>query len=523
MKILKEKRALIVRPKNPQQLSKLIPTSKLVVEKGRTVVAVPYRLDEVRVLNNLGLKAPSPIKDFYGWPRGGEIKKPFNAQIETASFLTLNPRAFVLNDLGTGKTLAALWAYDYLRSIGRAEKMLVVCPLSTMERAWADELFFHMPHLKYKVLYGTAAKRKKLLSEDADIYIINHHGCKIIGKDICTRDDITHVVVDEVAQVARNKRTDMWKALNIIVNVSQKRTAWGMTATPIPNEPTDAFAQVKLIHPSNAPMYFTAFKQQVMQQVNSFLWVPRPEALDRVDEIMAPAIRYHRSQCVDLPPTIYMTRETQLTKKQEVVYKELRKELVAQVESGEITAVNEAVKVSKLVQVACGAVYDSDKKIMDIDSKPRLELTEEMIKAADTKSIVFVPFVSAVEKVSSYLESKGHKVGVVHGGVNKSKRDEVFRGFQKGSAYDVIVAQPGAMSHGLTLTSASSIIWYAPITSSEIYTQANGRIARPGQKFTTLIIHIEATAEERRIYHRLKNKEAMQNILLERKTAREAA
>jgi SNF2 family DNA or RNA helicase len=71
------------------------------------------------------------------------------------------------------------------------------------------------------------------------------------------------------------------------------------------------------------------------------------------------------------------------------------------------------------------------------------------------------------------------------------------------------------MAHGLTLTSASSIVWYGPITSNETYTQANGRIDRIGKNRTSVVTHIEATDLERRMYDRLKNKQRLQGILLD--------
>ena len=297
----------------------------------------------------------------------------------------------------------------------------------------------------------------------------------------------------------------------------------GLTAGPIPNAPTDAYAQVKLINPSRAPMYFTAFKQTVMTQLNQFMWVPKPDAVDKVDELMQPAIRFHRSQCMDLPPTIFITRECALTEAAQKVYNTMRSQLVAEMEEGLITAVNEAVKVAKLVQIACGVVYDNNRDSILVDATPRMALTAELIHEADGKSIVFVPFKGALHVVAKYLENEGFKVGVINGDVPKNQRDTIFHAFQKTDSLDVIVAQPDAMAHGLTLTAASSTIWYAPTTKAEIYEQANGRTVRPGQKNTTLIIHIEGTAEERRIYYRLKNKQAMQNLLLDRKTVREAA
>lgn len=517
MRVIPEKQAVLVAPKNPRRLLKVIPTAKCVRWKGRKLVAVPHRLDETRVLNNLGLRVPSPISEYYDWPRSYKIAEPFKAQTETAAFLTLNPRAFVLNGLGTGKSLASLWAYDYLRSKGQANKLLVVCPLSTMERTWGDEIFFNFKHLTFEIVHGSAKKRREILERPADVYIVNHHGAAIIQDDLKTRKDIDMVIVDEIAQAARNKRTDMWSALNFIVNGPVKRGCWGLTGTPIPNEPTDAWAQIKLLCPNRVPKYFNRFRDQVMRQVSQFRWIPRPDAIDIVYEAMQPSIRYSREQCVDLPPTIHMTREVPLTKEQKKAYDQMQKTLAAELEAGEILAVNEAVKVSKLVQIACGVVYDTDGEEVTIPSQPRLDEVVDIITQSEGKTIVFVPFRSSLEMVVSHIKDKtGKQVGVIHGGVPKPERDTIFQYFQMDKHPEVIVAQPAAMSHGLTLTAASTIVWYAPVTSADIYEQANGRITRPGQKLTTCVINIEGTAMERRIYARLKDKMGMQGILLEK-------
>lgn len=523
MRLVPEKNAVLINPRNKARFLKMIPSAVPVTVDGRSVLAVPHRLDETRVLNNLGLRVPSPIVHKYSFPRAPFIDKPFQAQVETASFLTLNPRSFVLNDLGTGKTLAALWAYDYLRSKGLVGKLLVVCPLSTMERAWGDEIFSHLPHLKFSTVYGSKAKRLKLLADTSvDIYIINHHGAAIIQDALDKRPDITNVVVDEIAQIGRNASTDIWKSLNYIINGPIKRPAWGLTATPIPNEPTDAYSQVRLIAPHRCKKSYRAFRFDTMSQISQYTWVAKKNALEQVDEFMQPAIRFHRSACVDLPPTIYMTHESPLSPTATKAYKEMKNNMAMQVENGTITAVNAAVKAMKLVQIACGVVYDEHGVEFTVDAKDRMRLCVDIVGQSDSKSIVFVPFRSAITQVAEYIQKAGYTVGVIHGGVAKKARDEIFANFQKTGHPQVIVAQPGAMAHGLTLTKASTICWYAPITSAEIYEQANGRVTRPGQKYTTVIARIQGTDVERRIYYSLANKLAMQNVLLDLKSFRES-
>jgi SNF2 family DNA or RNA helicase len=506
--------AVFLKLRNIERVKQLIPTAREVLTKAQgKLLAVPHRLDEVRVLKNIGINAPSPILTKYEW--SGRLE-PFAAQKVTAAFLTKNKRAFVLNEVGTGKSLATLWAYDYLRKQGEVKKMLVVAPLSTLERTWGDEVFKHFLHLDAVVLHGSKTQRLKLLNQDADIYIINHDGVKVILDELQARDDIDIMCIDEISHCARNASTDRWKALNALANKGTlPRAVWGLTGTPTPNAPTDAWAQCRLVVPDKTPKIFMRFRDQVMRQQGPYKWIPRDTAVDTVNELMQPAVRFKREDCVDLPDCMYVDREVQLTAKQEKAYKQMTSRLMAEAEEGQIIAVNEAVKMSKLVQIACGVVYSTDGEEVSMDASNRLKVVDEIIEENEHKLIIFVPFKSTINMIVEHLESQGHEVGVIHGGVGKAKRDEVFRAFQSESEPRILVAQPAAMSHGLTLTAANTIIWYAPVTSNETYEQANGRITRPGQVNKQYIIHLEGTPIERRIYKRLKEKQSLQGLLLE--------
>ena len=251
-----------------------------------------------------------------------------------------------------------------------------------------------------------------------------------------------------------------------------------------------------------------------MRQLSQFSWVPKPDATEIVHDVMQPAVRFTRDECLDLPPLMYETRQVPLTPEQNKAYKEMVARMRTEADNGEITAVNEAVKMGKLVQIACGVVYSADKKELTIPSSPRIEETRELVRQAEGKVIVFVPYVSSVRMVSEEL-SKDFTVEVIHGGVKKDDRDRIFGDFQKAKDPKVLVAQPAAMSHGLTLTAASTIIWYSCVTSNEVFEQANGRINRPGQKMNNFIVMLEGTPVEKRIYSRLRNKQKMQGALLD--------
>lgn len=513
MIVVRDKRAMVLKTSTPEKYTSIIPTARHFRLKGADLIAVPHKIDETKVLRNLGIHAPSPIGYYYKWP-GRHV--PFDAQKQTAEFLTMNPRAFVLNSLGTGKTLATLFAFDYLKKQGKLNKVLVISPLSTLERTWADEIFSNFPELDFTVLYGDAKRRKKLLALDSDVYIINHDGVNIIKDELAERPDIDLIIVDEIAQCARNAGTQRWKTLNTVINDKKNpRWAWGLTGTPTPNSPTDAWAQCRLLNPDSVPPYFNRFRDVVMRQAGPFTWVPKAIATDTVKAVMQPSIRFTRDECIDLPECMYDTREVELTPEQAKAYKSMMAVLKSEVEAGEVIAVNAAVKLSKLVQIACGVVYGSDGEEISLDASPRLNVLNEVIESADSKVIVYVPFVSSVNMVTEFLRSNGHTVESIHGGTPAKDRNRIFYEFQKGSDLKVLVAQPATISHGLTLTAASTIVWYSAITSNDIYEQACARITRPGQKLNQYIIHLQATEAERKIYSRLQSKQKVQNALLD--------
>jgi SNF2 family DNA or RNA helicase len=212
---------------------------------------------------------------------------------------------------------------------------------------------------------------------------------------------------------------------------------------------------------------------------------------------------------------VIQTRQVELTAEQKKHYQQMLRHFVTEMTTdGTITAVNEAVKIQKLVQIACGVAYGDDGQNIELDCAPRINLVKEVIEEAGEKVIVFVPLTGTLHMLEKEL-GKHWTVAVVNGEVSSSKRNQIFHDFQHAKHPHVLIAHPATMAHGLTLTSASTIIWYGPITSNEQYLQANGRVERIGKKHVSNVIHIEATDLEYKMYERLKNKQKLQGLLLD--------
>ena len=509
MIVVEQAKALALKLHNPDRVLSIIPTAKQLNYKGNNIVVLPHKLDEVRVLRNMGIKAPSPILHYYTWP--GRYK-PYEHQRKTAEFLTLHKRGLVLNEIGTGKSISALWAADFLMSQGLVKKCLIISPLSTLERVWGDAIFTELTHRQAVTLHGAAARRMKLLNTDVDFYIINHDGFPIIADECLNKFDL--VIVDEAA-VLRNPSTKRFKIFRKWLASNPHVRLWLMTGTPTPNEPTDAWALAKLVDSPHCPMGYTAFREQVMMKVGQWRFLPRPESAEIVKHILQPSVRYTRDECFDLPDTVYQTRKVPLTKEQETHYKQMIRHFTTELgKEGTITAANEAVKLQKLIQICCGVAYGDDGQHIQLDCSPRVQVLEELIDEVGGKVIIFVPLTGTLRMLEQELGKK-FSVGVVNGEVSSTKRNAIFHSFQNEDDPRLLIAHPATMAHGLTLTAASSIVWYGPITSNEQYVQANGRIERIGKRSVSNVIHIESTDLEHRMYQRLENKQKLQGLLLD--------
>ena len=264
MLVVEEAKAIALKLNNPQRVTECIPTAHRINYEGNDIVVVPHKSDEVRVLRNLGINAPAPILHYYDWV--GDFT-PFNHQRRTSAFLTMNKKALVLSEIGTGKTNSALWAADYLMMVGDINKVLIVSPLSTLERVWGDAVFKEMRHRRHVTLYGTRARRHKLLKTEADFYIVNHDGFPIIMDEAQGMFDL--IIIDEAA-VYRNASTARFRLMRKFMNNNPDTRLWMMTGTPTPNQPTDAWALAKLVGSPFAPRTFGGFRDQVMEKFGQY-------------------------------------------------------------------------------------------------------------------------------------------------------------------------------------------------------------------------------------------------------------
>ena len=148
--------------------------------------------------------------------------------------------------------------------------------------------------------------------------------------------------------------------------------------------------------------------------------------------------------------------DLELTPQQKKYYEALRKQLVVQTSGEQITAVNAAVGLSKLLQISCGAVYSDSGETLHFDIKNRYKVLREVIDETKQKILIFVPFKHTIELLRETLRNDGFSTEVISGDVPATKRADIFRNFQTQSDPRILIIQPQAAAHGVTLTAADT-------------------------------------------------------------------
>jgi SNF2 family DNA or RNA helicase len=435
----------------------------------------------------------------YNWPG---VFKPFDHQKDTASFLSLRRRAFCFNEAGTGKTSAAVWAADYLMTLGHVQRVLIICPLSIMQSAWQADIFKTAMHRTCGIAHGTAEKRKKVIGSTYEFVVINFDGVHTVFDDI-QKANFDLIIVDE-ANAYKTTTTRRWKTLAKLVRPDTR--LWMMTGTPAAQSPIDAFGLARLISPDRVPKYSGAWRDRVMNQLSRFKWVPKHNATQQVHDALQPAIRFTKKDCLDLPEVVYQTRDVPLSPQTLKYYNALKKQLLIEAAGEQISAVNAAASLNKLLQISGGAVYTDKRQVVEFDIRPRLSALEEVLDETLNKVVVFVPFIHTIEVIKEHLNGNHISCEVIQGSVSLSERTHIIQRFQNDPEPRVLIIQPQSAAHGITLTAADTVVFWSPVMSVETYLQCIARIDRVGQRNTMTVVHLQGSDVERRMYSMLQGK-----------------
>ena len=390
--------------------------------------------------------------------------------------------------MGMGKTSIVLSALNELMYDSfEVTKVLIIAPLRVARNTWSDEIkkWDHLNGIRYSIAVGTAAERLAALKEDADIYIINRENVPWLIEESGLPFDYDLVVVDELSSF-KNWQAKRFKAL---MKVRPKiRRIVGLTGTPSSNGLMDLFAEFKLLDMGERLGRFIGayranfFRPDKMNGpiVYSYKPIPGAESMiyNRISDI---TISMKATDYLKMPELVSSRYEVQMDDKEKQKYEEFKKDLVLEIEDGEITAANAASLSGKLSQMANGAVYSDDLSVMQIHER-KLDALEDIIEAANGKPVLVAYwFKHDLTRITERLR----KLNVIY---QKLDSDESIRKWNV-KELQVGLIHPASAGHGLNLQSGgSTMVWFGLTWSLELYQQTVARLWRQGQTSETVVV-----------------------------------
>ena len=437
---------------------------------------------------------------------------PHNYQTYATEFMIKNPVSAVFLDMGLGKTVVTLTAINEMcRDSFLVSKVLVIAPLRVARDTWPAEIekWNHLKGLTYAVAVGTEAERRAALLQNASVYIINRENLCWLIEDSGLPFDFDMVVIDELSSF-KSHRAKRFKSL-LKARPRIKRIV-GLTGTPSTNGLMDLWAEFRILDlGKRLGRYITHYRQNyfIPDKRNGmvvFSYKPLPGAEEaiykQIDDI---TISMKAEDYLDMPDCIYNEVKVKLDQKERKVYNTLKKEMVVSIGADEVDASNAAVLSNKLSQLANGAIYSDDKKVISIHDR-KLDALEDLIEAANGKPVLVAYwFKHDFERIKKRFD------------VREIKSSKDIVDWNNGQI-PVAVIHPASAGHGLNLQAGgSTLIWYGITWSLELYQQTNARLWRQGQKSEAVIIHhiiAEKTVDEQ-IMVALNKKEKTQSALID--------
>ena len=427
------------------------------------------------------------------------------------------PAVALLLDMGMGKTVSTLTAINELM-FDRFEvhKVLVIAPLRVALSTWRDEceMWEHTRHLRISVAVGNLRTREEALAEDADIYVVNRDVVKWLVGYYRAKWPFDMVVVDESSSF-KNPASQRFRALRKVRPLVQRVVL--LTGTPAPNGLMDLWSQLYLLdRGERLGRTLTEYRERYFrpgQQSGHIVYSydARPgaeqEIFRRIGDI---CVSMKSEDYLTLPPLVQNVVRVRLPEAAAKRYREMERELVLSIGEADITAVSAAALSNKLLQMANGAVYDTEGKVVKLHDA-KVEALDEIISCNEGKSVMVI-------------YSYRHDLDALRRRYPKARELKTADDIRTWNAGQIplLLVHPQSAGHGLNLQHGGHIVvWYGLTWSLEAYQQTNKRLHRPGQTEPVVLHHLVArdTVDED-VMRALAGKAAGQESMLEAVKAR---
>ncbi len=438
------------------------------------------------------------------------IFKPHLYQVHAIEHcLSLSSSALYL-DLGLGKTSIALTVIDtWLRDQFIPGKVLVIAPLNTARNTWPAELakWDHLKGLTYSMVLGSNKERLAALKVKADIYIINRENVPWLVAGYKQKWPFTMVIIDELSSF-KSSQAKRFRALKMIRPKIQRLI--GLTGTPAPNGLQDLWSQIYLLDMgARLGKTVTGYRQRYFtQNAYNFKYTLNEGSENLIyDKISDICLSMKAKDYLDLPETVVRNVLVKLDDKTMAKYEQFEKDSVMSlITEYDVTAVNAAVLGNKLLQLASGAIYDTDKEWHELHSC-KLDMLEELIEAANSQPVLVAYWYKHdLERIQARVKNV-----VMFDGSPK-----MVAAWNRGEI-EVMAVHPLSAGHGINLQAGGNIIiWFSNTWSLEAYQQLNGRLDRQGQTKSVIINRLVAVGTmDETVVKRLEEKDTGQDALME--------
>lgn len=410
---------------------------------------------------------------------------PHEYQSYATEFILSHPISAVFLEMGLGKSVITLSAiFDLCLDSFLVCKVLVIAPLRVARDTWPAEIkkWDHLKGLSYSVAVGTEKERIDALKKQSTVYIINRENVDWLVHKSGIPFHFDMVVIDELSSF-KSYGAKRFKSL-LKVRPSVKRIV-GLTGTPSSNGLMDLWAEFRILDLGQRLGRYishyrnTYFKPDKRNAQIIFSYKPLPGAEEEIyKQISDITISMKSTDYLKMPEYVSNEVFVTLSEKEWKVYSDFKEDMVANLGDEEIDAVNAAVLSGKLLQMANGAVYDSENKAHVIHDK-KLDALEDLIEGANGKPVLVAYWYKHdLERIKERFPVRQ---------IQSSKDIEAWND----GKIPIAVIHPVSAGHGLNLQSGgSTLIWFGLTWSLELYQQTNARLYRQGQKDTVIVHHI---------------------------------
>lgn len=448
-------------------------------------------------------------------------------QVRAVNHLARRHSAGLALDPGLGKTACTLGAFLTLLTKGHARTMLVIAPLRVCRQVWRQEgqKWTQFRDLKFALIHGN--KKEQLLRDGlkagVHVYLINPEGVRWLCNLFFGRQLPFDVVcIDELTRF-KNSQADRCKALR--PRIDHVRYRWGLTGSLAPNGYMDLFGQMLMLDSGAAlGKYVTHYRDRYFQcGFDGFTYDLLPGAAERITEKIAPYwLQMTAEDYITLPPLVTDKRMLALDKASRAAYTAMKKDMLAELPEGTITASNAAGVYAKLSQMANGAVYMSDGSGVAHIHDIKLDALEELIEELNGQPLlVAYEFNHDLDRLRERFgkpDANGRKAVPFLGNGTTAAQEDMWIGQWNRGELPLLFAHPASAGHGLNLQEghAAHVVWFSATWDLELYDQFIRRLRRRGNEAQRIFNHlliVQDTIDELKL-SALTNKDTTQRALL---------